>query len=145
MKLGFGKLNKQARLPNKRGGFLDIVTPTPLELQTGERLDLKTGLLVHIPEGYILSIQSNPALLVHKGLEVIGPIFVAPEDEGELIIPLRNTGNSQLNLQPGMMVASALLQVLEPLEVEEFNPEIKKVGRPGTKHPRKDPFKFKTT
>jgi len=63
MRIGFGKINKHAVIPSGNG-VLPLVTPIPLELQAGERLDLKTGLVVQVPEGYILSIQSSPAVLV---------------------------------------------------------------------------------
>ena len=89
MRLGFGKINTHARVPES-GTVMSLVAPVPLVLQAGERLDLGTGLCVRVPEGYILSIQSSPALLVHKGLEVLGPTFVAPGDEDELVIPLYN-------------------------------------------------------
>jgi dUTPase len=146
MKIGFGKLNEQARVPKMQGGGLPLTTPSPLELQAGERVDLKTGLVVRVPEGYILSVQSTPSLLVHKGLEVLGPIFVAPGDEDELKIPLYNVGKSQLNLQPGDMVATGILLSTLSVETEEFNLEKKKATRQPTRKAGKgDPFKFEVT
>ncbi len=142
MKIGFGKVNKLARIPEENAGIIPIVTPTPLEIQTGERIDLKTGLVVCVPEGCILSIQSDPSILVHKGLEVLGPTFVAPASEAELIIPLLNVGKGQLNLHPGMQVAVAMLHVIEPVEIETFSPEEPKVLKRQLKRPRSGPFKF---
>lgn len=145
MKIGFGKVNKLATIPEERAGIIPIVTPTPLEIQAGERIDLKTGLVVRVPEGYILSIQSEPSILVHKGLEVLGPTFVAPEDESELIIPLLNVGKGQLNLHPGMQVAVAMLHMTEPVEIETFSPEEPKVLKRRPRRPRNDPFKFEVS
>ena len=145
MKIGFGKVNKLAMIPEENAGIIPIVTPTPLEIQAGERIDLKTGLVVRVPEGYILGIQSEPSILVHKGLEVLGPTFVAPEDEAELIIPLLNVGKGQLNLHSGMQVAVALLHVFEPVEIETFSPEEPKVLKRPPRRPRSDPFKFEVS
>ncbi len=142
MKLGFGKVNKHAVIPVGDTGVMALVTPVPLELQTGERLDLKTGLVVQVPEGYILSIQSSPSILVHKGLEVLGPTFVSSGDEEELKIPLLNVGKSQINLHPGAQVAVAILHIIEVVEVEEFIPQKQKAVRPKAKSPKGDPFKF---
>ncbi len=145
MKIGFGKVNKLAMIPEQRAGFIPIATPKPLEIQAGERIDLKTGLVVRVPEGCILSIQSEPSILVHKGLEVLGPIFVAPEDAAELIIPLLNVGQGQLNLHPGMQVAVAMLHITEPVEIETFRPEEPKVLKRQPKRPRSGPFKFEVS
>lgn len=144
MKIGFGKINSHARLPEP-GSIMPLVTPVPLVLQAGERVDLGTGLCVRVPEGYILSIQSSPALLVHKGLEVLGPTFVVPGDEDELVIPLYNTGKSQLNLQPGMEVCTVMLHQSTSVEIEEFDVEKKKVGRAQVRPPKGDPFKFEVS
>jgi len=147
MKIGFGKLNAQARVPkyDRYGGILEVVTPVPVELQPGERVDLKTGLSIRVPEGHILSIQSMPSLLVLKGLEVLGPIFVASENEDELKIPLHNVGKSQINLQPGDIVGVAILHSLVLTGIEEFTPEKQKVERPTRKSPKKDPFRFEVS
>ncbi len=149
MKLGFGKLNAHARIPDlsqeKRRGIIPIVTPVPLEIQAGEKVELKTGLLVRVPEGYILNIQSSPSLLVHKGLEVLGPIFMTSEDKEEIKIPLYNTSNGQINLQSGMLVATALLVNIENVEIQEFIPEKQKAGRIQSKPPKGDSFKFEVS
>ena len=144
MKIGFGKLNAQARLPEIWSAGVALVTPIPLELQGGERVELRTGLSVRVPEGYVLSIRSLPSILVRKGLEVI-PSLVVPEDEDELVLLLYNTGRSQVNLQPGMQVGMAILQTTADIEVEEFTPEKQKVGRPQRKTPKKDPFRFEVS
>lgn len=145
MRIAFGKLNKKAVIPTGNAGVLPLVTPGPLELQSGERLDLKTGLTARVPEGYILSIQSSPALLTHKGLEVLGPTFITPEDEEEIKIPLYNVGKSQLNLQPGMQVAVAILHLTEEIEVIEFDPRDKQKEKPEPPRRRNDPFKFEVS
>ncbi len=145
MKIGFGKVNKLAKIPEEKAGIIPIVTPKPLEIQAGERIDLKTGLVVRVPEGCILSIQSEPSILVHKGLEVLGPIFVAPENESELIIPLLNVGKGQLNLHAGMQVAVAMLHITEPVEIETFSPEEPKVLKRQPRGPRGAPFKFEVS
>jgi len=145
MKIGFGKVNKLAMIPEGTTGIIPIVTPTPLEIQMGERIDLKTGLVVHVPEGYILNIQSSPEVLVQKGLEVLGPTFVVPEDESELTVPLLNVGKGQLNLHPGMQVAVAILQSIEAVEIEAFSPQEQKVERLQKKRPKGDRFKFEVS
>jgi len=144
MKISFGKINSHARIPEP-GPIMALVTPIPLVLQAGERVDLGTGLCVRVPEGYILSIQSSPALLVHKGLEVLGPIFVASGEEEELMIPLYNVGKAQLDLQPGMQICIAMLHQLESVEIEEFEVEKKKGGRMQVRPPKGDPFKFEVS
>ena len=143
MKLGFGKIKSNASIPGENAGIVSLVTSTPLEIQAGEKIDFKTGLMVRVPEGYILSIQSSPTLLAVSGIEVLGPTFVASEDESEIKIPLYNTSNGQINLHPGAQVAVALLIELEPVEIEEFSPEKQKAGRGTPVRPKKDPFKFK--
>ncbi len=145
MKIGFGKVNKLAVIPKESSGIIPIVTPIPLEIQAGERIDLKTGLVVRVPEGYILTVQSSPGVLVDKGLEVLGPTFVVPEDEGELKIPLLNVGKGQLNLHPGMQVAVAMLRITEPVEIETFSPEEPKGLKRQPRRPKGDPFKFEVS
>ena len=145
MRIGFGKLNKHAIIPVGDTGIISIATPIPLELQVGERVDLKTGLVVQVPEGYILSIQSLPWLLIFKGLEVLGPPFVVPEDKDELNVALYNRGKSQINLQPGMQVGVAILQITETIEIEEFSPKEQKIVHPQDRPPKRDPFKFEVS
>jgi dUTPase len=145
MKVSFGKLNTHARVPKYHRGILEVTTPVPVEIQPGERVDLKTGLSVRVPEGHILSIQALPSLLVLKGLSILGPTFVAAGDEDELKIPLHNVGKSQINLQPGDIVGTAILHSLVLTGIEEFTPEKQKAGRLQRKTPKKDPFKFEVS
>ena len=147
MRLGFGKLNEQAMLPKKSVHYnvLSIVTPVPIVIQPGERIDLKTGLVVQVPEEYVLVIQTTPSLLVHKGLEILGPVLVFPGDEEEIKIPLYNAGSSQIDLQPGMEVGTALLFQPESIQIEEFIPQKTKASRRVTKPPKGDSFKFKVS
>jgi len=145
MELGFGKIKSNATIPEENAGIVSLVTSAPLEIQAGEKIDLKTGLMVRVPEGYILSIQSSPTLLAVSGIEVLGPTFVASEDESEIKIPLHNTSNGQINLQPSTQVAVAFLVSLVPVEIEEFSPEKQKAGKGTPVKPKKDPFKFKVS
>jgi dUTP pyrophosphatase len=133
MKLGFGKLKKEAKIPTYRYGTLDICTPHPLEIQSGESLNVKTGLAVKIPQGYRLDIMSVPSLVIHKGLGVLsGYLTLSSEFEEELIIPIHNSSNNQLNIQTGQLVAVAILEQIEVPEVEEFVPK-----KPGNSMTRK--------
>ena len=145
MRLGFGKLNDAAKIPTCLRGTLDIYTPYPLEIQAGEILNIKTGLLVEIPTGYTFNIMSLPSLVVHKGLEVLSGYLSLPSDfEDELIIPIRNISNNQLNLQIGQLIAIGTLTQSETLDVEEFIP--RKANKPeprNTRRPSSAKFTFK--
>jgi dUTPase len=119
MRLGFAKINPQAKIP--ASGEVIVLNPcTSVELQPSEIKKVKTGLVLDIPSGYIFSVFSHPSL-VDQDVEVFtGQLFFNESFKGELIIPLKNSGRNQINLQPAHPIALGSLSKVENIHVEEF-------------------------
>lgn len=144
MRLRFASLNKDGPKGLTVSPELDSVTfycTKPAVIQSSEIQKVQTGLVCEIPQGCVLNISTYPKL-IEQASEVFPNLLVIDhKHEGELLIPVRNSGRSPLNLMPGTAIAVGHVIKIEQLELEGFEYEAPKV-QPKSKPQKKNPFSF---
>ncbi len=141
----FYKINKNANsfvtLTEDR---LLFTVPKPTVIQSSEIIKIKTGTVIKIPRGYVLTVYTHPDL-VNQACELFPSVTAidgwAPEVELELAI--RNSGRNQVNLLMGNMIAVGYLSQAHNIGVGEFEPDIiTNPDLPNTRPQKKNPFNF---
>ena len=139
------------KVNNKENSFVAVVedrllftVPKPTVIQSSEIIKLKTGTVMKIPRGYVLTIYTHPDL-ANQACELFPGVTVidgwAPEAELELAV--RNSGRSQVNLLMGNMIAVGYLSQAHDIGVGEFEPSIlNNPELPNTRPQKKNPFNF---
>jgi dUTP pyrophosphatase len=77
IQLDFVKINERAVLPVKVKGNIgiDLTTIDSATLMPGERVLLRTGLAVDIPEGYGILFQDRSGNAAKRGLTILGGVI----------------------------------------------------------------------
>lgn len=96
----------------------------PVEILSGNRVAIATGLRMEIPPGYEGQVRSRSGLAKHHGIVVLNsPGTIDSDYRGELRILLRNTDARHYIVQPGDRIAQLIIaKVRRPrfVEVEEL-------------------------
>lgn len=129
MIIKFVKLRLHAVTPTRAtdgsAGFdLYSATMSPVEILSGNRVSITTGLRLEIPLGYGGQVRSRSGLARHHGIVVLNsPGTIDSDYRGELRVILRNTDARHYTVQPGDRIAQLIIaRVLRPrfVEVEEL-------------------------
>jgi len=92
----------------------------PLELKPFERILVRTGLYLEIPEGYEGQVRPRSGLSIRHGLTLVNCVGTIDSDyRGELCIPVINLGQEPVMLENGMRIAQLILSRCEQLPVAE--------------------------
>lgn len=79
---------------------------TPIELKPLERVLVKTGLFMEIPEGYECQVRSRSGLALKKGISVLNaPGTVDADYRGEVGVILINLSNETFIIEDGERIA----------------------------------------
>ena len=118
--------------------------PNPTVIQSSEIIKIKTGTVMKIPRGYVLTIYTPPDL-AKQACELFPGVTVidgwGPEVELELAV--KNSGRNQVNLLAGNTIAVGYLSKVDDIGVGELeldvvaNPKL-----PGTRPQKKNSFNF---
>jgi len=79
-----------------------------VELEPGERYGFKTGIAIQLPEGYHAVIKPRSGLAIKHGVEILAGI-IDNSYSGEIIICLKNGGNSPIRISPKDKIAQMLI------------------------------------
>jgi len=95
----------------------------PLVLNPGERHAIPTGLIMEIPEGFLISVRPRSGLAIEHGITMINaPGTIDSDFRGELKILTINLGDKPYTIENGDRIAQLLLERSLPLEWEEGEP-----------------------
>jgi len=82
----------------------------PIRLQPSERIMLKTGIYVAIPEGYEIQVRPRSGLAHKHGIMVVNsPGTIDADYRGECNVLLINTSNIPFVINPGDRIAQFVL------------------------------------
>lgn len=124
------KVRPGAQLPQRQtegaaGYDLRACVEAPVTLEPGEGYSFPTGLAGEIPQGLVGLVFCRSGLGVKHGVSLPNCVGVIDSDyRGELIVPLRNFGDTAYTIQPGERIAQLVLApvFLPPVaEVEELS------------------------
>lgn len=121
MKLQIQRLSENATIPTYAfagdAGF-DLYASEERVLMPGERAQIKTGIAVAIPVGYVGLIWDKSGLSHRSGLKTLGGVVDAGY-RGEVLVGLVHLGTEPHTFKVGEKIAQMLLQKVEHAEIEE--------------------------
>lgn len=123
MQLQVQKLHKDAKLPSfahDSDAGMDIYCLEDTVIKAGERAQIKTGIALGVPEGFVGLVWDKSGLALKAGLMVLGGVVDAGYT-GEILILLHNTGNQDYAFCSGDKITQILIQKVEHAEVVEVD------------------------
>lgn len=117
------RLREDAVVPKKAtigSACLDLVSITDLNIQRGKTAVIRTGIALEIPYGYVMLIFSRSGHGFRNGITLVNSTGVIDSDyRGEILIGLRNDGDTDFSVQKGERVAQAILLKYPYCSIEE--------------------------
>lgn len=115
MELLVQKLHPEAKLPSfahAADAGMDLYCSERLSLAAGERGQVKTGIALGIPEGYVGLIWDKSGISHTRGIKTLGGVIDSGYT-GEVLIGVYNTGRETQAFEVGDKVAQILIQKCE--------------------------------
>lgn len=120
MQIIIKKTHSEARIPTKAhetdAGF-DLYAVGSYILTHGEEAEVKTGIKMHIPEGYAVLIWDKSSV-AKRGIVTIGGVIDSGY-RGEIIVIMKNLNHNLHHIRTGQKIAQFLLQKVEAPEIIE--------------------------
>lgn len=134
------KLHKDAKLPvyanNAEDSGADVFAIHNYLIAPGERVLVKTGIALVLPDGYECQVRSKSGLALKKGLMVLNsPGTVDNGYRGEIGVILYNTSNETQHIEKGDKVAQLVIAPVQQsifIEVHEINETSRGAGGYGS-------------
>ncbi len=126
MKMEVKKLNPDARLPqfaHPGDAGLDLYAIEEIEIVSGERMLIGTGIGMKIPDNYTGLIWDRSGLAVGEGITNIAGV-VDSGYRGEIKVALINLGKNSYKIKKGEKIAQMIIQKFEKpefIEVDEWD------------------------
>ncbi|MCF7816117.1 MAG: dUTP diphosphatase [Candidatus Pacebacteria bacterium] len=121
MKMQVVRLNDSAKLPqfaHDTDAGMDLFCNEVIVVASGERVQIKTGIAVAIPDGHAGLIWDKSGLSQKYGLKTLGGV-IDSEYRGEIIVGMVNLGQDSYTIQVGDKIAQILIQKVEHPSIEE--------------------------
>lgn len=121
MDLKIKKLNENASLPNyahPHDAGMDLFATEDVVIETGQRVQVPTGIAMEIPDGYVGLIWDKSGLSHKSGLKTLGGVVDAGY-RGEVQVGMINLGNETYTFSAGDKVAQMLIQKIENMNIVE--------------------------
>lgn len=118
--LKFKRLTDGAILPSRGSDGacgLDIHSAEAVQIGSGERKGVRTGLSVAIPDGCYGRIAPRSGLAIRHGIDTLAGV-VDSDYRGELVCILINLGEMLFEISPGDRIAQLIIEKYHRLEPE---------------------------
>ena len=103
----------------------------PVTVKPGEIKAFGTGVGVELPEGYELQIRSRSGLAYKHHVTLLNGIGTIDSDyRGEMSVLIRNYGDEDFVVEPGMRIAQGIIARYEHVDFEEVS-ELSTTDRTG--------------
>lgn len=115
------KLKNDAVTPNyahEGDAGMDLFAAEKVVLRSHERAQVKTGIAMEIPKGYVGLVWDKSGLSQKHGLKTLGGVVDAGY-RGEVMVGVANISNETYTIEKGHKVAQMLIQKVESPEVVE--------------------------
>lgn len=115
------RLNELAKLPHfahDTDAGMDLFCNENIVVTPGERAQIKTGIAVAIPNGYVGLIWDKSGLAQKHGLKTLGGV-IDSEYRGEIIVGIINLSKNEHTFEVGDKIAQILIQKIEHPSIEE--------------------------
>jgi dUTP pyrophosphatase len=121
MQLRVQKLTNTAKMPHfahDTDAGMDMCADEEITIQAGERVQIKTGIAVAIPEGFVGLVWDKSGLSHRTGLKTLGGVIDAGY-RGEILIGMVNLSDAPHTFSVGDKIAQMLIQKIEHPILEE--------------------------
>lgn len=121
MELPVQKLHPDAKLPSfahSTDAGMDLYCVEKITLQPGERAQIKTGIALSVPLGYVGLIWDKSGISHKRGLKTLGGV-IDHGYTGEVFVGIYNTDTEPQVFEVGDKVAQILIQKFEHPEIVE--------------------------
>lgn len=121
MNLHIKKVHPNAKIPtfaHNTDAGMDLYTVESITILPLERVQIKTGIAMEIPNGYVGLIWDKSGLSHKKGLKTLGGVVDAGY-RGEVMVGVVNLSTEPIMFETGDKVAQMLIQKVEHLEIVE--------------------------
>lgn len=123
MILRIKKLHPDAKIPkyaHHDDAGCDLFAIENTLVKVGERVPVKTGIVMEIPEGYVGLIWDKSGLAVNHGIKTIAGV-VDSTYRGEILVAVTNLSDKDYHFEKGHKVAQMIIQRKETVEFEEVD------------------------
>lgn len=134
-KLKVKRINKNADLPEyslDSDVCFDIRAVETTTIASLEQKEVKTGLVMEIPKGYVGLVRDRAGVVTKMGCHVIAGTFDSSYRE-EVTILIINFSMDEIQIDEGMRIAQILIIPVNKLEIEEVK-ELSQTKRTGKKY-----------
>jgi dUTP pyrophosphatase len=125
-------LSKDSELPeyalNSDVAF-DLRSNESLTISSFEQKEIKTGIAIQIPEGYIGLVRDRVGLITKMGLHVVAGTF-NHQYTNEVSVVMINFGKEEVVIEKGMRIAQIVIVPVKKLKIKEAK-SIKDTERTG--------------
>ncbi len=125
MEIKIRKITPNAILPkyaHPGDAGMDFFVSESVLIKKGERAQVRTGISMAIPDGYVGLIWDKSGLSHKSGLKTVGGVIDSGY-RGEIMIGMINLGEFDYTFEIGHKVAQMLIQKVESPEIIEVNNE----------------------
>jgi len=123
----FKKLRADAIVPrymtaHAAGLDLSAALDGPIEIATGRRAAIPTGLAIKLPEGYEAQVRPRSGLARDHGITLINsPGTIDADFVGEVTILVINHGDRPVRIEPGQRIAQLVIAPVSQAELVEVD------------------------
>lgn len=118
--IGIVKVNDDAKMPSyahaEDAGMDLFSNENDYALKAGERKGFATGIKMEIPNGYAGLVWDKSGLAFKSGIKTMGGVIDSTY-RGEIVIILKNLGNSEYLVEKGSKIAQMIIQKVEHFEL----------------------------
>lgn len=134
-KIKIKKLNRKACLPEYTTDSdicFDIRAVDSVMIRSMETKEVKTGLAIEIPRGYVGLVRDRIGVVTKLGCHVVAGTFDS-EYRSEVTIMMINFGVDEILIEEGMKIAQILILPVNKMEIVEAR-QLSKTKRTGKKY-----------
>ena len=120
MKIKFQKILSGAIVPSYAhpgDAGMDIFSAEDIVLETGKRKNIRTGLKMELPKGYVVLIWDKSGLAFEHGIKTMAGVIDCGY-RGEIEIVLVNLSDKDYRIERGKKIAQMIIQKIETAKIE---------------------------
>ena len=121
MTIKFQKILDEAIIPHYAhpgDAGMDIFSAEEAIIKAGERKNIKTGVKMELPDGFVGLVWDKSGLALKNGIKTMAGVIDA-DYRGEIGIVLVNLSENDYKIEKGQKIAQMLIQKVERAEIEE--------------------------
>ena len=121
MTIKFQKILAEAIIPHyahQGDAGMDIFSAEDAIIKAGGRKNVRTGVKMEMPEGFVGLVWDKSGLALKNGIKTMAGVIDAGY-RGEIGIVLANLSDQNYKVEKGQKIAQMLIQKIERAEIEE--------------------------